>query len=73
MKYTSTNTSVASAYLSHGLHMIKTTGEIFKLAVDIYRVSTTKRPDFGDVLKICKCFSSDVKSLPITTGVQISS
>jgi hypothetical protein len=35
-----------------------------------YRVSTMKRSDFGDVLKI-RNFCSDVKSLLLSTGVQI--
>jgi hypothetical protein len=30
-----------------------------------------KRPDFEDVLKICKCFLSDVKGLLLTTEVKI--
>jgi hypothetical protein len=37
-----------------------------------YRASTTKRPDFGEFLKIGKWFFSGLKGLLRTTGVQIS-
>ena len=36
-----------------------------------YRVSTMKRPDFGEFLKIGKWFFSGLKGLLRTTGVQI--
>jgi hypothetical protein len=36
-----------------------------------YRVSTMKSPDFGEFLKISKCFFSGLKGLLRTTGVQI--
>jgi hypothetical protein len=36
-----------------------------------YRVSTMKRPDFGEFLKIGKWFFSGLKGLLHTTGVHI--
>jgi hypothetical protein len=39
--------------------------------ITFHRVSTMKRPDFGDILKISTLFSI-VKGLLLTTEVQIS-
>jgi hypothetical protein len=47
--------------------------DVYKNAlILLYRVSTLKRPDFGDVLEIGNWFSvSDGKGLLHNTGVQI--